>query len=428
MFFNQTDVSIRRGRITRRNMLKTVSAAGLATGALNWNDAVSLQAEELRKQGMACILLWMQGGPSQMDTFSPKPDHRNGGGRKAISTSVPGIQIAETLPETAKVMKHVCVIRSMNSKEGSHPRASYLMHTGYIPTASVKHPTLGSHVAHQLGDETADLPNFVRIGQSRNNTGGGLLGVDYSPFVVTDAERKPDNTTPASTVSRYQRRMGLLGRLEDHFAENGGKQESADHQKLYNKAAKMILSPEMKAFDISKESQTARAAYGPGKFAAGCLMARRLVESGVTFVEVGHGNWDTHDDNANRTKDLCSQMDRAYAALLTDLHDRGMLDKTLVIWMGEFGRTPNINARGGRDHYPRAYNVALAGGGVKGGQVIGATNAAGTTITDRPVGTGDLLSTCYHALKIDPGHENLSPIGRPIKIVEEGEVVKEVLG
>jgi len=428
MFFNQTDVSLSRGRVTRRSMLKAVSAASLATGALSWNDAVSLQADELRKQGMACILLWMQGGPSQFDTFSPKQHHRNGGGVKAISTSAPGVQIAETLPETAKVMQHVCVIRSMNSKEGSHPRASYLMHTGYIPTASVKHPVIGSHVAQQLGDPAAELPNFVRISQGRGATGGGLLGVDYDPFVVADANRKPDNTTPASTISRYKRRMGLLTDLEQHFAENGGKQESGDHLKLYNKASKMILSPQMKAFDLAQEPQKARDAYGPGKFAAGCVMARRLVEAGVTFVEVGHGNWDTHDDNIARTKELCGQMDRAYAALLTDLQQRGMLEKTLVIWMGEFGRTPNMNGRGGRDHYPRAYNVALAGGGVKGGQVIGATNASGTTITDRPVGTGDLLSTCYHALKIDPNHENLSPIGRPIKIVEEGQVVKEALG
>jgi len=428
MFYNQTDVSLSRGRVTRRNILKTVSAAGLATGALSWNDAISLQADELRKQGMACILLWMQGGPSQFDTFSPKPGHKNGGETKAISTSVPGIQIAETLPETAKVMKHVCVIRSMNSKEGSHPRASYLMHTGYIPTASVKHPTIGSHVAHQLGDSSADLPGFVRIGRGRNSGGAGLLGVDYDPFVVADANRKPDNTTPADSVSRYKRRMGLLGQLEDHFAENGGKQEAGDHKKLYSKAAKMILSPRMKAFDIASEPQSIRSTYGPGQFAAGCMMARRLVESGVTFVEVNHGNWDTHNDNTSRTKQLCGAMDRAYAGLLTDLHQRGMLEKTLVIWMGEFGRTPRINARAGRDHYPRAYNVALAGGGVKGGQVIGATDASGSTITDRPVGTGDLLSTCYSALKIDPDHENLSPIGRPIKIVEEGAVVKEVTG
>ncbi len=425
---HEVDIQLGRGQVRRRDFLRSVSLAGLAAGTLHWTDMLSANAADLRSRGMSCILLWMQGGPSQFETFSPKEGHANGGETKAIKTSVAGIEIAENLPHVAQSMNDICLIRSMTSKEGSHPRATYLMHTGYLPTASVKYPSLGAMVAQQLGDQTAELPNFVRIGQSRDGSGGGLLGVEYDPFVVGNASTLPENTRPASSSTRYQRRLGLLDQLEGHYAENGGKQEVADHRKLYEKASKMILSPQMTTFDINKESRATREAYGSSNFGQGCLLARRLVESGVTFVEVGLGNWDTHDDNFARVKTLCGQLDQPYAALLNDLKQRGMLEKTLVVWMGEFGRTPRINPRGGRDHYPRAFNVALAGGGVKGGQVIGKTDAGGTSVNDRPVGVSDLLRTVCTGLKINPDHANMSSIGRPIKLVDGGEVVNEVFG
>ncbi|HTN74838.1 MAG TPA: DUF1501 domain-containing protein, partial [Pirellulaceae bacterium] len=363
---HEVDLTWRRGQLRRRDFLRGVSLAGAAAGTLSWTDLVSAQATELRSRGMSCILLWMQGGPSQFETFSPKAGHANGGETKAIATSVAGIEVSENLPQTAKMMHEICLIRSMASKEGSHPRATYLMHTGYLPTASVKYPTLGSIAAHQLGDQAAELPNFVRLGQSRDGAGGGLLGVEFDPFVVNVASGLPENTRPASAQNRYERRLGLLDRLEGDYAANGGQQEVNDHRKLYEKASRMILSPKMKTFDIAQESAATRAAYGDSNFGKGCLLARRLVESGVTFVEVNLGNWDTHDNNFERAKQLCTQLDQPYAQLLKDLKERGMLEKTLVVWMGEFGRTPRINPRGGRDHYPRAFNVALAGGGVKG--------------------------------------------------------------
>ena len=377
---------------------------------------------------MACILLWMQGGPSQFETFSPKPDHANGGETTAISTAVPGIQVAQNLPYTAKVMDDICVIRSMKSSEGSHPRATYLMHTGYIPTASIKHPTLGSIVAHQIGNRQFNLPSFVRIGPSRGGGNSGYLGVEHNPFSVAAAGRLPDNTTISSSEQRYQRRLKLLGRLETNYEQNGGQQEVRDHRKLYGKASRMVLSPQMDAFDLSRESSSLRQAYGSSQFASGCLLARRLIETGVTFVEVVSNGWDTHQDNFNRVGQLSKQVDQPYAQLLSDLKQRGMLDNTLVIWMGEFGRTPRINPRTGRDHYPRAFNAALAGGGVKGGQVIGKTDKAGTAVTDRPVGVNDFLQTVCKGLKIDANHENMSPVGRPMKIVDGGQPVQEVFG
>ena len=424
-----THVKLHRdGGVRRREFIRTLAAGSATAAACSWTDRMSLEAAELRRRGKACILLWMQGGPSQFETFSPKSG-ATGGDVKSISTAAPGVKIAENLPQTAAVMDDVCVFRSLTSSEGSHPRGSFLMHTGYVPNASVKHPTLGSLVAHELGDAELELPSFVRIGNTgRGGAGGGFLGVDYAPFSMTSALRPPNNTQPATPTRRYRRRLGLLDRLETDFAAAGGKQVVADHRKLYGKASQMILSPEMTAFDISQEPDKIRDGYGRSEFGAGCLLARRLVEAGVTFVEVGLGNWDTHQDNQDRTAALCRRLDRPYAQLLADLKDRGLLDDTLVIWMGEFGRTPRINPRGGRDHYPTAFNAALAGGGIRGGQVIGRTDAAGAEVDDRPVSVHDLFQTFCRSLGIDADNENMSGVGRPIKIVDGGAPVLEAFG
>ncbi len=423
----QLDISLdRHGQLRRRGFLRCLPAAALAAGSLDWQGRLAAQTSQLKQQARACILLWMQGGPSQFETFSPKPGHTNGGETTAIATSVPGIQISEHLPAVAGSMDDICIIRSMNSKEGSHPRASYLAHTGYIPTASIKHPTIGAHVAHQIGDEDSELPDFVRIGRVRSASGGGLLGINYDPFVLNDASRTPDNTTPGTSTERYQRRLGLLDSLQEESEATEKKQEVRDHRKVYGKASRMVLSSDMMAFDIAQEPSSIREKYGTSSFASGCLMARRLVEAGVPFVEVSAGNWDTHQDNFERTGTLCNQVDQPFAFLLEDLRQRGLLEQTLVVWMGEFGRTPRINARTGRDHYPRAYNIALAGAGVRGGQVIGTTDPGGVGVEDRPVGTADLLRTIFQAVQVDADHENMSNVGRPITVVDGGEVVGEV--
>ncbi len=375
---------------------------------------------------MACILLFMRGGPSQFETFSPKTGHENSGETKAIDTSVPGIQIAHALPNMAKIMGDVAILRSVTAKEGNHARAEFLMHTGYAPTPTVKHPTLGSIVSHQLGDVNFDLPSFVRIG-GRTTDGGGLLGVEFDPFAMANAEA-PANARLATAAPRFERRMNLLTHLESTYAAAGADKEVANHQKLYGKAAKMITSARMEAFQLDRESEALRDRYGRTEFGSACLLARRLVESGVTFVEVGSNGWDTHDNNFERTTNLCGQIDQPMAALITDLKERGMLDKTLVIWMGEFGRTPKINPRGGRDHFPRASNVALAGGAIRGGQVIGHTDAGGDAVTDHPVSVQDLFQSFCKSLGINPALENMSAIGRPIKIVDGGQPVSELFG
>jgi uncharacterized protein (DUF1501 family) len=416
------------GVIHRRGFLRHLAVGAAGIGLLGWKDAVTLHADELRKRGMACILLFMRGGPSQLETFDPKPDTTNGGPTQAIATAANGIRIAEGWDNTAKVLKDIALVRSMTSKEGEHQRATYQLHTGYIPSGSVKYPSLGSIVASENGPPNFDLPHFVSIGNRALTIGSGFLGMSCAPFIVTNPAQMPAHVAlPAGVASsRFQRRLGLQEQLERDFAEAGGASLVEDHKSLYASAAQMVLSPRLKAFDINQEKEAVRDRYGRTSFGNGCLLARRLVEQGVTFVEVEMGGWDTHEDNFNRVRSLSATVDPAFAALVADLKERGLLDRTLVIWMGEFGRTPKINPRTGRDHYPRAFNVALAGGGIKGGRVIGRTNNEGTDVVARPVSVPDLFCTIYQALKINPRKENLSPLGRPIKLIDKGEPVKEL--
>lgn len=425
-----THVRIRQGAVVgRRDFLRGVTAASLAAGTLGWHDLLTAKSAELQARGMSCILLWMQGGPSQIETFSPLPGHPNGGETKAISTSVPGVEISENLPNLAQVMENVAVIRSMTSKEGSHPRATSLLHTGYLPSASIKYPTLGSLVTQQIRDEACELPAFVMVGNpGRNTANGGFLGVDYDAFSVARSGQPPANSRPGVAEDRFRRRLDLLDRLQTSASDSRNDRYVRDHMSLYRKASKMILSPQMEAFDLSREPDAVRQAYGEGDFASGCLLARRLVESGVTFVEVVSNGWDTHQDNFTRVKQLTGQIDQPFAQLIRDLKERGRLDSTLIVWMGEFGRTPKINARTGRDHFPRVFNVALAGGGIRGGQVIGKTNPAGDAVEDRPVSVTDLFQTICKGLRIDAQMQNMSGIGRPIKVVDGGEPVNELFG
>jgi hypothetical protein len=326
-------------------------------------------------------------------------------------------------------MDDLAIVRSLTSKEGNHQRATYLLHHGYLPMGGVQFPNIGANVAQQIGDATAELPSYVRIGDRLANAGGGgFLGVQYDPLVLRSADRPPENTELRTSVDRFQRRLRLLEGLQTDFAQGAGAQIVADQRELLSQASDMILSPRMEAFDVSREPSGVRQAYGQGNFAAGCLLARRLVEQGVTFVEVVCNGWDTHQDNFERAAQLAGQIDQPMAALIADLKERGMLDKTLVVWLGEFGRTPRINPQAGRDHYPRAFNAVLAGGGIRGGQVVGTVNAAGTDVVDRPVTINDLFRTVYHTLGINADHENMSRIGRPIKLVDGGEVVQELLG
>jgi uncharacterized protein (DUF1501 family) len=372
----------------------------------------------------ACILLYMNGGPSHLDTFDPKPGRRTGGEFKAIATSAEGVRISEHLPRLAERMKHVALVRSLSSKEGNHDRARHLMHTGYAPAAGADHPALGSLVAEASG--RAGLPGYVAIGGPGEDS--GFLPAALSPFPVRNASKPVKYLAPAKGVDeeRFAARLGLLRGLEDRFAAGRGGRVAAARQALNEQAVHLMRSPGVAAFSLEQEAESVRQAYGMTDFGQGCLMARRLVEAGVPFVEVTLSGWDTHEDVFERVAALSATLDQAASALLDDLAARRLLDRTLVVWAGDFGRTPRINEKGGRDHYPQAQSAWLAGGGVRGGQVIGATDADGAAVVERPVTVPDFFRTLAHGLDLNPDKLRLAPSGRPIKTVDGGTVIPGV--
>lgn len=416
------------GVVSRRGFVSSI-ASGFGLAGMGWTDLLAISADDMRKKRMSVIVLWMQGGPSQFETFDPKPESANGMGTKAIETAVPGIRIAEGWEKTAAMMKDIALVRSMTSKEGNHQRATYANHTGYVPTGTVKHPSFGSLCAAELGEPNFDLPHIVAVGnQGAAGSSAGFLGVQYEPFMVEDPQEMPTNVESAVATARFNRRLDVLARLEKAgFGKSSGSNRVKEHQALYKQTAGMVLSPRVRAFDLDEESSEVRDAYGRNAFGQGCLLARRLVQQGVTFVEVRSNGWDMHRGLKETMAKNSAQVDTGMAALIQDLKQRNLLDTTLVIWMGEFGRTPKINPNAGRDHYPRAFSVAMAGGGIKGGQVIGATSKDGTEVSESPASIQDLLRTFCATLKIDANKENVSPQGRPLKIVDGGKPIKSLL-
>lgn len=433
-------------QFTRRDVARMVLASAAGASLSGWMPQLAAQGAELKKQGRACILLWMGGGPSQLDTFDPKPGHKNGGPVKAIDTTVPGLQLSEYLPGLSKQAKDLVLFRGMTSKEGDHGRASQLMMTGYRPVEAVNYPGLGSLLAKELGQPDAELPGFVSISPFRlGGVGGpGFLGPRYAPLTVSGNSSDPnaradltvENMLPPSHVSldSMKSRLEMLQFLQQEFTSQVASDAAKVHQANYDRAIRMRETQGRNAFKLEEEPEVLRDAYGRNRFGQGCLLARRLIERGVPFVEVSLTNsgnvfgWDTHADNFNQVKSLCDVLDPAWSTLMNDLRDRGMLETTTIIWMGEFGRTPVINDNGGRDHFPLAWSTVLAGGGLKGGQIVGNTGAAGAEVVDRPVQVKDFYATICHSLGIDHQKENISTIGRPISIAEAGaEPVKEVL-
>jgi hypothetical protein len=434
------DIAVNRhGVHSRRGFLRQLAAGGAAAGVLSlgWHDLLMVQAAELRKRGKAMILLWMDGGPSQYDTFSPKIGSKYQGPATAIDTVVPGMQFADFWPETARIADRLAVIRSMRTSEAEHDRAIMLVRTGYPPNPAVRYPTFGSVIARDREDPEFDFPAFVRIGKPRIKTrdvDAGILGVTYSSFNIDDAGTLPPNVRPVVTEDVLRRRLALSDRFDAEFATAGAVPAVTEKKSIYDRTARFVLSPRLNTFDLESESPTVRDSYGHTNFGQGCLLARRLVEQGVSFVEVisqggrNDAGWDTHNNGFRDQPYLCAEADPALATLVLDLEQRGMLNDTLVVWMGEFGRTPKIKADGGRDHYSKGWPVVLAGGGVRGGQIIGETDADGIDVSNRPVGISDLFVSFCKVMGLDPAEEYVTPDGRPIKLVSGGEVVHELFG
>jgi hypothetical protein len=414
--------------LSRREMMKLSAVGGLTAPVSGWFSTLAAHAAEQSKDGKrkhkSCILLFMNGGPSHIDTFDPKPANKSSG-FKPISTSVPGIQICDNLPKTAKMMKDMALLRGMSTSEGSHGRARYYMHTGYREgVGGVIHPSLGAIASRFLGQSDSDLPNYFSIGGQ--SFGAGYAGPFHAPVEIASPERGIDNLRPIGSLAALDKRANLLLELEKGFVDRVQTTGAEAHMATYERTVKLMHSEKAKAFDISQESATTRDAYGRNRFGDGCVLARRLVEAGVAFVEVALNGWDTHNNNEKRVKDLADQLDPALSALIGDLKQRGMLDETLIVWMGDFGRTPTIGKQGGRDHHPKAWTTALAGGGIKAGQVVGRTDPQGGTVETGMVSAVDFMATICKALGINY-EKNLYAGNRPMRVVDKGEkVVKEL--
>jgi len=417
--------------VSRRAILKgtVLGAAGLAVG--NWGALFNSEtiAQEARKRAKRCILLWMAGGASHLDTFDMKPGRAISGPFRPIGTKVPGIQVCEYLPRIAAQADKLAILRGMSTSDPEHSGGTYLMHTGYRKEGAVTHPELGGMIAKYLGDPGADLPSFIQLGagggESSPVSGAGFLGPLYQPFRMGSEGRMPENTSPYVAGEADQRRNELLKAMDEDFAREHREQALKAYREADEKSRRLLKAKG--AFDITAEWAKSKDRYGDTKFGRLCLMARKLIESGVPFVEVEQENYDSHADNFEWHKALLPVLDRAWAALLQDLQDRGLLDDTLVVWMGEFGRTPTINNRAGRDHYAKAWTVVLAGGGVKGGVVHGATDEDGRNVIEKPTSQADLFATIYTALGVNPRAKHF--VGtRPIWATPEGSsVIREVL-
>jgi hypothetical protein len=371
------------------------------------------------------IYLFMSGGMSHLDTFDPKPKRKDLMGRtEVIGSSADGIQVSGFLPKSAAVMDKVCVINSMTSTDGAHEHGSYILHTSFPMRGTVEHPALGAWVIKLGGKLKQDIPGFVAIDTPAELSSAGFFGPTYGAAPIGDPKQGLQDCRPPASVSEadFQRRLALADRLNRNFHEKFPHEDVAAYSSLYEQAVRLMKSEDLKAFNIESETAATKELYGPSRFAQGCLLARRLVEHGVRFVEVTLGGWDTHFDNFTAVEARCAEFDQAYAALIGDLASRGLLEKTLVVVGTEFGRTPEIQEqnRAGRDHHPGAFSCVLAGGGVKGGFKYGATDGSGKKVRENHVKIPDLNATIAHALGLELDKKIQSPSKRPFTIADQG--------
>ncbi|HTN75339.1 MAG TPA: DUF1501 domain-containing protein [Pirellulaceae bacterium] len=441
--------------LSRRHFWEACGASLLGLSAAGFLPALASEVATAPTRRRQCILLWMTGGPSQLDTFDLKPGHANGGEFKEISTNVPGLKFSEHLPKLARQADRLAIIRGMSTKEGDHGRGTYLLHTGHQPMGPVRYPSIGASLARELGGTDSTMPHYLSIGPYRAFSpaafGAGFLGPKFAPLTVgaqdTFAQpaadgandgyaelRVDDLALPANVAAvRQAGRLDLWRSLERKFGADHRTASALTHQTVYERAVSLMSSDVAKAFDLSQEKVATRDAYGKSRFGQGCLMARRLIERGVAFVEVSLGGidgnglgWDTHQNNFTQVKSLSAALDAGWSSLMSDLEERGLLETTTIIWMGEFGRTPIINGNGGRDHYPAAWTTVLAGGGIRGGQAYGSTTTDGLKVAENPVDVDALLATLCAALGVAGDKQVISDIGRPIRIAE-GQPIKAVL-
>jgi uncharacterized protein (DUF1501 family) len=419
-----------RGPLDRRGFLRAAGLAG-ATWLTPVGHLLARAAEAPgpdRGRAQSIILLWLQGGPSQLETFDPHPGTDIAAGTGAIDTAVKGVRLAPGLERTAEEMGSIALVRSMVSKEGDHERGTYTMKTGFRPDPTVVHPSIGAVCCHELPAAGTDIPRHVSILPGQWPGRGGYLGAEYDAFRTGDPADPVPDTVSRLPRDRDERRLQHLDAVEGAFARGRrGRVEATLHRAAVADARRMMSSEQLKAFDVSGEPLALRRAYGETPFGRACLAARRLTEAGVRCVEVTLAGWDTHADNHAEVRKLLAVLDPAFGTLVRDLRERGALGRTLVLCAGEFGRTPKVNVAGGRDHWPTGFSLAMAGGGVRGGRVVGATDSEGKGTPADPVTVGDLHATVLTAVGIDPRKVNQTPIGRTVRF-SEGKPVSALLG
>jgi hypothetical protein len=436
--------------MNRRHFLAHVAGmSALTLPTLQFLHGLRAAETKLKQDNKSIIFLWMGGGPSHMDLWDMKPGDPNGGEFKPIKTAATGVEISEVLPTVAKEFKNLSIIRSLNSNEADHRRGTVKMNTGRMPSPVVQYPHMGAVASSQLTSKDLALPGFIGVGGTAQSIGPGFLGSLFAPFTVQNPGQPPQNIKPPDglgneqeAAERIRRRQRLFYAVEDSFTnslfpnEKPGSDDrkaigdaALSHELTYKKAFDLTVSPLRKVFDINTESPKTIEAYGGRNngFGMGALLARKLVEAGVTAVEVDLGGWDNH---ANIFPTIRTgngpRLDKGMGALVKDLVDRGLWKNTVLVWMGDFGRTPKINGGGGRDHWARGWSVVLGGGGIKGGLTFGATSKDGMDIAENPVTVGDVYATLFKGLGLDPETKVRDNLGRPLAITD-GKPIKALL-
>lgn len=418
----------------RRGFMASAAKAFLGVGAMQAVGGSNVMADKIVSapagggQAENVIYLFMNGGMSHLDTWDTKPGVEQQGPTETLSTNVDGMTVSEHLPKMAKQMDKVCVLNSMTSKQGAHERARYFMRTSFAPLATIRHPAMGAWVTKMKGRGNPALPSNVLINGEARHPGAGYLEAKLSPLTIGNPASGLQNSKMAKGIEndQFNRRLNLSNQFDKSFRARYKQRDVNAYTDFYRDAVKMMKSKDLTAFDISKEDAKTKKRYGSGRFGQGVLLARRLVEHGVRFVEVNYGSWDTHQQNFTTVPTRAGELDSALSALLADLSSRGLLDKTLVVLATEFGRTPKINTRVGRDHHPAAFSCLLAGGGVRGGQVYGKTDKTGQNVEDNPMGVTDLNATIAYAAGLPLEHIEIAPSGRPFTLADKGKPLTEL--
>ncbi len=413
--------------MSRRHFMRHLAgASALAMPAFALTRTLRAHADSLSRSNKSCIMIWLGGGAPTIDMWDMKPGAPTGGEYKPISTTG-DFQICELMPKLAEQGRHLSIVRSMSTREADHDRGRYYMHTGFVPNPNVEHPSYGSVVAHEMEKDNKlphlEIPPFVSIGGA--SEGPGFLGMAYAPFQV-DSNGRVRNVEMSVPWQRMYDRMKLLSATETRFINERRGSAAEEHAKVLGKTQELLTSKQMEAFKVREEPKEMLERYGDTGVGRGCLMARRLVEVGVPFVEVDFGGWDLHQNNFTTLKTKLPELDKAFSGLIEDLSQRGLLSSTVVLCMGEFGRTPRINGNAGRDHFARAWSVIMGGGAIKGGRAIGKTSDDGTSVESEAYSSENLMASVCQALGISLQTTFTTPSGRPMKIAGGGGVIKDL--